>query len=119
MLDVCATPENAKCPAYYTRADDGLSRPWTGRVWCNPPYGRGIAAWVRRAAEAAESGEADVVVCLVPSRTDTRWWHDWATRGEVEFIPGRIRFGGHDNSAPFPSVLLVFRNAGSVTKPAT
>jgi phage N-6-adenine-methyltransferase len=109
-LDVCATPENAKCERFYTKEQDGLAQPWTGRVWCNPPYGRVIGHWVKRARQAVESGEAEVVVCLVPSRTDTAWWHRWAIRAEVEFLEGRLRFGGGGNSAPFGSVLLVFRN---------
>ena len=120
-LDPCATAENAKCPRFYTREDDGLSRPWTGRVFCNPPYGRQIGAWVARAYEAAQ-GEAELVVCLLPARTDTSWWHDYATRGEVEFVRGRLRFGPLTNPAPFPSVVVVFRadpelrNAAGVTK---
>jgi phage N-6-adenine-methyltransferase len=114
-LDVCASPENAKCPAFYTRADDGLARPWRGRVWCNPPYGRGIGEWVEKAWRSVESGEAEVVVCLVPSRTDTAWWHAWAMRAEIEYLCGRLSFG-KGNAAPFPSALLVFRDTRRVTK---
>jgi phage N-6-adenine-methyltransferase len=110
-LDACATAENAKCPRFYTRADDGLARPWARRVWLNPPYGRGIGAWVCKAWEAVQSGEAEVVVCLVPARVDTAWWHDYAVRGEVEFLPGRLKFGGAKNGAPFPSAVVVFRRA--------
>jgi phage N-6-adenine-methyltransferase len=113
-LDVCATAENAKCAAYYTREQDGLARPWAGRVWCNPPYGRrgaGIGAWVRRGFDAASTGEAEVVVLLVPSRTDTAWWHEWCERGKVEFLKGRQRFGSGEYAAPFASALVVFSNA--------
>jgi phage N-6-adenine-methyltransferase len=110
-LDVCATPENAKCGRYFTRADDGLRQRWSGRVWMNPPYGRAIGQWMERALEAARSGEAEAVVCLVPARTDTRWWHDYAAQGQVRFLPGRVRFSGGKNSAPFPSAVVMFRNA--------
>lgn len=107
-LDVCATAENAKCPRFYTRRDDGLSRPWRGVVWCNPPYGRQIAAWVRKAAEAALVHRA-TVVCLLPGRVDTAWFHDVCLRfGEVRFYRGRIYFSGADR-APFPSIIVVFR----------
>jgi site-specific DNA-methyltransferase (adenine-specific) len=64
---------------------------------------------MRKAWESVESGGAEIVVCLVPARTDTRWWHTYVTRGEVEFLPGRLRFGGAGNGAPFPSAVVVFR----------
>jgi phage N-6-adenine-methyltransferase len=111
-LDPCATPDNAKCARYFTRTDDGLSREWTGRVFVNPPYGREIGRWVRKAWEASRS-TADVVVCLVPARVDTAWWHEYVTRGEVRFLRGRVRFGGAANGAPFPSAVVVFRNAAA------
>jgi phage N-6-adenine-methyltransferase len=120
-LDVCATAENAKCPIFYTREQDGLRQPWTGRVWCNPPYGRGIGRWLAKAWESVESGAADVVVLLLPARTDSAWWHEYATKGEVVYLKGRLRFGGAKSGAPFPSAVVVFRNAPevreSVTKP--
>jgi phage N-6-adenine-methyltransferase len=118
-LDPCATPENAKCDRYFTRNDDGLTQEWCGRVFLNPPYGRhggGIAAWMAKAWESSQS-TAELVVCLVPARTCTAWWHDYAARGEVEFLRGRLRFGGASSSAPFPSALVVFRNAQTVTEP--
>jgi phage N-6-adenine-methyltransferase len=115
-LDPCATPENAKCAAYFTRADDGLAQPWTGRVFLNPPYGREIGQWVKKAHEAART-TAEVVVCLLPARTDTRWWHEHCAGAEVDFLPGRLRFGNATCGAPFPSAVVVFRNAQSVTKP--
>jgi site-specific DNA-methyltransferase (adenine-specific) len=117
-LDCCATADNAKCAAYFTRADDGLAQTWTGRVWCNPPYGRAIGLWLRKALESVQSGSAELVVCLVPARTDTAWWHDIAAKGEVEFLPGRVRFGGASSGAPFPSAVVVFRNAAGVTEVA-
>lgn len=107
QLDVCATPENAKCARFFTKADDGLAQDWQGVCWMNPPYGRTIGQWMRKAYESSLNGAT--VVCLVPARTDTRWWHEYAMRGEIEFIRGRLRFGGHNNSAPFPSAVVVFR----------
>ena len=105
--DVCALPENSKCANYFTPAQDGLSQTWSGVCWMNPPYGRAIGAWVKKAFESAQRGAT--VVCLLPSRTDTAWWHDYAIKGEVRFLRGRIKFGGHKNSAPFPSALVIFR----------
>lgn len=107
-LDVCATPENAKCDQHYTRATDGLSQSWAGeRCWMNPPYGRAIGHWMRKAYEESQRGA--LVVCLVPARTDTAWWHDYAAKGDVTFIRGRLKFGGGRNSAPFPSAVVVFK----------
>jgi phage N-6-adenine-methyltransferase len=117
-LDVCATPENAKCPAFYTRAQDGLAQPWSGRVWCNPPYGRAIGLWVQKAWESVQGGQSELAVLLVPARTDTEWWHRWCERGEVELLRGRLRFGGATSGAPFPSAVVVFGNTESVTKRA-
>jgi phage N-6-adenine-methyltransferase len=109
-LDPCATDENAKCARYFTLADDGLGQTWTGRVFMNPPYGRPLGAWMAKAWKSSQT-TAEVVVCLVPARTDTRWWHELATRGEIRFRRGRLRFGDAQNSAPFPSAVIVFRNA--------
>lgn len=105
-LDVCANDENAKCKNYYTIVDDGLSKEWVGNCWMNPPYGREIKKWMKKAYESSLNGA--LVVCLVPARTDTFWWHEYAIKGRVEFIRGRLKFGGHVNSAPFPSALVVF-----------
>jgi phage N-6-adenine-methyltransferase len=105
-LDVCATDENAKCARYFTAEDDGLSLPWNGKCWMNPPYGREIGRWMKKAYESSLAGAT--VVCLVPARTDTAWWHDFATKGRIEFIRGRLKFGGSPNSAPFPSALVIF-----------
>lgn len=106
-LDVCANEENAKCEQYFTVDDDGLAQQWTGRAWMNPPYGRTIKDWMRKAYESSLAG--CTVVCLVPARTDTAWWHEYAIKGEIEFIRGRLKFGGHKNSAPFPSAVVVFK----------
>ena len=105
-LDPCATPENAKCARYFTRADDGLSQNWSGKVFMNPPYGREIGKWVKKAW--AESLNGALVVCLLPARVDTRWWHEYAKKGHVYFLQGRLKFGASLNSAPFPSALVTF-----------
>lgn len=112
ILDPCATPENAKCPAYFTRGDDGLSRPWFGRVYMNPPYGREIGAWMEKAWN--ESRRGVLVVCLVPARTDTKWWHDFAMKArEIRLVRGRLRFGEATAGAPFPSAVVIFDPACS------
>lgn len=105
-VDVCALPDNAKCAAFYTPDLDGLSQEWTGTCWMNPPYGRQIGAWVKKAYESAKNGAT--VVCLLPARTDTAWWHDYCMRGVVRFVRGRLKFGGAQNSAPFPSAVVIF-----------
>lgn len=106
-LDVCATADNAKCPRFFTRADDGLAQPWDGVCWMNPPYGDVIGDWMRKAYESSLAGA--VVVCLVPARTDTAWWHDFAMKGEIRFVRGRLKFGAAEYGAPFPSAVVVFR----------
>ncbi len=105
-LDVCASPENAKCKHFFTEADDGLAQDWVGNCWMNPPYGREIIHWVKKAYESSLEGAT--VVCLVPSRTDTKWWHEYVMKGQIEFIRGRLKFGDAKNSAPFPSVVVTF-----------
>ena len=111
-LDVCADENNHKCEHYYTKEIDGLSRPWIGTVWCNPPYGRKISEWVRRAYISSHIGSTTVVM-LLPTRTDTRWFHDYIynkSNTEIRFIKGRLKFGGCKNSAPFPSMVVIFRS---------
>ncbi len=115
-LDVCATDENRKCEQFLTIEDDALKQAWMGVCWMNPPYGRKIGKWVQRARDAASVGSA-TVVCLLPARTDTAWWHDciWDERldrpregVEVRLLRGRLKFSGHKCSAPFPSAIVVF-----------
>jgi phage N-6-adenine-methyltransferase len=105
--DVCATADNAKCPAFYTTEDDGLRQKWTGVCWMNPPYGRQIGDWVRKAYESAQAGA--IVVSLVPARTDTKWWNQYCVHGEIRFLEGRLKFGDGKQSAPFPSAIIIFR----------
>ena len=105
--DVCATPANAQCKRFFSPDDDGLSQEWTGTCWMNPPYGREIERWMKKAFDSSKAGAT--VVCLVPARPDTRWWHKYALRGEIRFLRGRLKFGGSINSAPFPSAIVIFR----------
>jgi len=109
-LDPCANLENHKCENFYTVDNDGLSHDWHlfGPVFMNPPYGRVIGKWVKKAYESSLNGAT--VVCLLPARTDTRWFHDYIYgKAEIRFIRGRLKFGGSKNSAPFPSMIAIFR----------
>lgn len=110
-LDPAATHQTAKAPAYFTPEEDGLAQPWSGRVFLNPPYGREIGKWVAKAARERE--RAEIIVILIPARTDTRWWHDYIQdKAEVTFLRGRVRFlldGQRLASAPFPSAVVVYR----------
>jgi phage N-6-adenine-methyltransferase len=110
-LDPCATPISAKCARYFTEADDGLAQSWAGhRVFMNPPYGREIYAWTRKARDEAARGT--LVVGLLPASTDLRWWHeDVIGRAELRWIRGRVRFitdGPYRASGFFPSVIVVW-----------
>lgn len=108
-LDPCATKENAKCAKFYTRHDNGLLKPWQGEtVFMNPPYGNEIAAWMRKAHDAAMNDGA-TVVCLIPARTDTAWWHDYAMKHEIRLLRGRLTFEGGKYGAPFPSAIIIMR----------
>lgn len=110
-LDVCATEHNAKCKRFFTPEDDGLAQVWRGVVWMNPPYGRGIDRWVKKAHESGV-----VCVCLLPVRSDTRWWHTHVMQAsEVRLLTKRLSFGGSKNKAPFPAAIIVFgRGAGPI-----
>ena len=106
--DVCADQHNTKCENFYTESDNGLLQEWRGVCWMNPPYGRGIGDWLKKAYDSCKENNA-TVVCLIPARTDTRWWHDYCVRGEVFLLKGRLKFGDAKNCAPFPSAVVVFR----------
>lgn len=109
-LDPCASHENAKCDKYFTIEDDGLTKDWSKDiVFMNPPYGRNIKHWIKKAYE--ESVKGATVVCLIPARTDTTYWHDYIFNNayNIKFLKGRIKFGGAVNSAPFPSAIVVFK----------
>jgi phage N-6-adenine-methyltransferase len=110
-LDVCAIPENAKCPHYFTPEVDGLVQDWNGHTcWMNPPYGRRIGKWVEKAH--AESRKGVTVVALLPARTDTIWFHDHIHgTAEIRFLRGRLYFNDADGRAPFPSMVVVWKSA--------
>lgn len=108
-IDVCASPDNAKCDTYFTKEQDGLSQSWGVTCWCNPPYGREVGKWVQKAYISSKN-EGSTVVMLLPARTDTKWFHEYIyNQSEIRFIKGRLKFGGSANSAPFPSMVVVFR----------
>ena len=110
-LDVCALPENAKCDKYFTPEIDGLKQDWNGTCFMNPPYGREIGKWVEKAYNESQKG--NVIVALLPARTDTKWFHDhiYMMYGvEFELLKGRLKFGNSKNSAPFPSMVVVFKS---------
>lgn len=108
-LDPCASISNAKCPKFFTINDDGLTKSWAGEnVFCNPPYGRTIGMWVKKAFIESRNPSTKVVM-LLPARTDTTWFHNYIYHiAEVRFIKGRLKFGLSKNSAPFPSMIIVF-----------
>ena len=113
-LDPCASAENAKCAKFYTREDDGLAQSWAGeRVFMNAPYGREASNWVAKAY--FESQYAEVIVALLPARTDTRWFHDFVYgKAEIRFLKGRVKFIGPNGtvgSATFPSMIVVWRSS--------
>jgi phage N-6-adenine-methyltransferase len=111
-LDPCCLPHSAKCSHYFTPDDDGLAQEWFGVVFMNPPYGREIGRWVRKAFEQSNNGS--VVVCLIPARTDTRWWHSYCMKSkEIRFLTKRLTFKGGTNKATFPAAIVVFDKSGS------
>jgi site-specific DNA-methyltransferase (adenine-specific) len=125
-LDPCATVESAKCPKFYTKAQDGLAQSWRGeRVWMNPPYSR-IAPWLGKAAQEFKTG-CPLVVALLPVWSDRKWWHNYIEKDRVKgvcklrFLEGRICFGVPGNpqglkrgSGKFPSVLIIWKRPGYV-----
>ena len=109
-LHPCATTENAKCQKFYTIKENGLSQNWEGeRVFCNPPYGRAVKDWVKKCFIESQKPNT-LVVLLIPARTDTSYFHDYIYKKtkEIRFVRGRLRFGSAKNSAPFPSMVVVF-----------
>lgn len=107
-LDPCACPDNAKCAKFFTVEDDGLAQDWSGHtVFCNPPYGRKIGAWVKKCHDEAQKGTK--VVMLIPARTDTSYFHDYIYhKAEIRFIRGRLKFGNAEQGAPFPSMVVIY-----------
>jgi len=115
-LDVCATKENAKCPAYFSKEINGLKQPWYPHTcFMNPPYGRQIGDWVRKALFSSLRGTT--VVCLLPARTDTKWFHDYIYgKAEIRFLKGRVKFSykGKSGPAPFPSMIVIYYPPGHI-----
>ena len=119
-LDPCTNGMNNKCDKFYTEKENGLIQDWSKDiVFMNPPYGRQISQWIEKAYN--ESLKGSKVVCLIPSRTDTKYWHDFIFNkaSEVRFIKGRLKFGNSKNSAPFPSAIIVYDNNFNNTKYST
>ena len=104
-IDVACTDDNAKVDHYFTVDEDGLTQPWVGTCWMNPPYSQ-VELWMKKAWEKSQKGAT--VVCLVPSRTDTYWWSRYADKGDYFFIEGRLKFNDAKQCAPFPSAIIVF-----------
>ena len=110
-LDPCCTKQTAKCKKFFTKEEDGLIQDWSkDTVFVNPPYGREIGKWVEKSYNEAKKGAK--VVMLIPSRTDTKWFHDFIyNKAEIRFLKGRIRFLQNKkelNAAPFPTMLIIF-----------
>jgi phage N-6-adenine-methyltransferase len=105
VTDVCATDDNKKCDRFFDEKIDGLKQHWVGNCWMNCPYGRAIGSWVKKAYDSKEA----CTVCLLPARTDTKWWQNYVMKADViKFLKGRLKFGGGQNSAPFPSAIVIF-----------
>lgn len=126
-LDPCCTENNAKCIKYFTENENGLLQDWSeDTVFMNPPYGREIGMWIKKAY--SESLKGATVVCLIPSRTDTSWWHEFCMRGEIRFIKGRLKFinrtlpSYNENGefkvspAPFPSAVVIFSDNNNTAR---
>ena len=113
-LDPCADELNHKCDKYYTKKENGLNQDWSGEVvFCNPPYGRDVPKWVQKCFNEVYVGGCRCAVMLLAARTDTRWFHDYIyNRAEVRFVKGRLKFGGQEQPAPFPSMVVIFRGTG-------
>lgn len=114
VLDVCATAQTALCGRWIHKGEDALSQNWEtlslgGSIWMNPPYGRKVGHWIEKALRESATS---TVVCLLPARTDTSWFHDYCLKGEVRFLRGRLYFDDNHSPgsrAPFPSMLVIFR----------
>jgi len=119
IIDAAATKENTKCTFFYTPETDGLASSWQldiGAVFCNPPYGREIGKWVKKAHDEANA-HGTTIVLLIPARTDTAYFHDYILgKAEIRFVRGRLSFGTDDGTtlyhAPFPSMVVVYNGRG-------
>lgn len=110
-LDPCCTVDTAKCSKYYTIKENGLLQRWQNEiVFCNPPYGKEQKLWIKKAYDEWEQGNSTIVL-LIPARTDTKAFHDYIYNiAEIRFLRGRLKFGNAKNSAPFPSMIVIYRN---------
>jgi phage N-6-adenine-methyltransferase len=123
-LDPAAQPHTAKASRYFTPDEDGLSRPWFGRVWLNPPYSK-PRPWCEKAREETTNGNAEIVVMLLPASVDTRWFHEAVLPyAELRFIRGRVRFVGWEGtpipSPKAPSIVAIYRRTSrSDLRPST
>lgn len=109
-LDPCCVEATAKCQLFYTPETDGLKQAWTNqRVFMNPPYGAEMYRWMQKAYEECRTNGA-LVVCFVPARVDTQWWHNFAAKAsDIRFPIGRVKFAGAESGAPFPVAIVIFR----------
>ncbi len=118
-LDAAANCDNCKLNQYISPELDAFEENWycpdsslpartKGRVWLNPPYGRGIDKWIRRAIEQVKGGYAEFVLMLLPSNTDTKWFHNLCKQGKIKFLPSRITFVGEENPMKNGSMLVLF-----------
>jgi len=105
--DLAASSQNAKCDNYFSAEDNSLVQRWEGVCWLNPPYGRELPMWLRKAENSTSNG--CTVVCLIPARTNTGWWHDIVMNHEVRFVRGRPKFNDSKYGLPFPLAIVVFR----------
>lgn len=114
-LDPATSDGNALCARSFTEQEDGLRQPWAGRVFVNPPYGEGLYEWLWKCHTEAQRPGVTLIVALLPSRTDVRWFHDFVLQAtEIRFIKGRLRFQGAADRSPFPSMLVIWDGSGPV-----
>lgn len=107
-LDVCASKENKKCENYFCEEDNALWKEWNGNCFMNPPYGRGIEWWVQKAYNESQKG--NIIVCLLPVRSDTKWWHFYCMKSfEIRLLTRRLTFSKYNNKAPFPCAIVIFK----------
>jgi phage N-6-adenine-methyltransferase len=105
-LDVCADEENRKVDKYYSKNENSLIQDWIGICWMNPPY-KDLKTWVLKAYEESIK-HGSTIVCLIPARTNTSWWHDYCMKGEIRFIKGRPKFEGCKHGLPQPLAIVIF-----------
>ena len=114
-LDVAASEDNTKCNIFFTEKHNALNRPWCGVCWCNPPYGRALKDWVKKAV--VETWNGVTTVMLIPVRSNTIWWHELCIPfAEIRFIKGRPKFGGADEGLPWPLAIMIFRGKPKYNK---